>query len=196
MTSFITRKYQESTHPIDEKTNLLNNIEYGTINTSLSIESNDLNDNQLSQDSLIKNKTKIFFCISSLLSILCFAYFYYSSFPITNPPMLNSAWSSKAEPFSFVDPVDIGFLTVNRPMSSRPGEILSNLVEKDSISGAPQTPLPTNAWYENLLLGASNKDPENKVFQVPYVIDAAGLIPGIRSHPSHLQANDRTVLVS
>ena len=108
---------------------------------------------------------------------------------------MEAAWSSKADPFSYVNPVDLGFLPVNRPLSSRPGEILSNLVTKDSVSGAPLTPLPTNAWYQNLILGSSNTDPENKVFQVPYVVDTAGVIPGVRTHPCYLEANDRTVLV-
>ena len=56
-------------------------------------------------------------------------------------------------------------------------------------------PLPTNNWYENLLLGSSNVDEENKVFQVPYIIDTSGYIQGIRTHPAHVQANDRTVMV-
>jgi len=56
-------------------------------------------------------------------------------------------------------------------------------------------PLPTNNWYENLLLGSSNVDAENKVFAVPYILDTSGYIQGIRTHPAHVQANDRTVMV-
>lgn len=136
--------------------------------------------------------------LSSFVSALCLVVYVSSRHKTTAvpPPFVEAAWSSKADPFSYVNPVDIGFLPVNRPSSSRPGEILSNLVTKDSVSGAPLTPLPTNAWYQNLILGSSNTDPENKVFQVPYIVDTAGVIPGVRTHPCHLEANDRTVLVN
>lgn len=112
------------------------------------------------------------------------------------PPMLKSAWSSKAEPFSVVDPTTIGILSIDRPNNSKPGPVLSNLIAINSTSHAPETPLPTNTWYQNLILGNSNNDPENKIFQIPYIIDAAGFIPGLRTHPCHLQANDRMVMVS
>lgn len=112
------------------------------------------------------------------------------------PPILSSAWASKAEPFSRIDPTSIGILSIDRPFSSKPGPILSNLVGLNSSTHAPDTPLPTNTWYQNLILGDSNNVPENKIFQIPYIIDAAGFIPGLRTHPCHLQANDRMVMVS
>lgn len=59
----------------------------------------------------------------------------------------------------------------------------------------PDTPLPTNTWYQNLILGDENTNPENKIFQIPHIIDTAGFIPGIRTHPAHLQANDRMIMV-
>lgn len=114
---------------------------------------------------------------------------------IVPAPVLASAWSSKAEPFSNVDPTSIGVLSIDRPESSKPGPILSNLIGEDPSTHAPDTPLPTNTWYQNLILGNSNNDPENKIFQIPYIIDAAGYIAGLRTHPCHLQANDRMVMV-
>lgn len=119
-----------------------------------------------------------------------------SSVSPTPPPVLKSAWSSKAEPFSVVDPTTIGILSIDRPYNSKPGPVLSNLIAINSTSNNPETPLPTNTWYQNLILGSSNNDPENKIFQIPYIIDAAGFIPGLRTHPCHLQANDRMVMVS
>lgn len=114
---------------------------------------------------------------------------------VTPSPILTSAWASKAEPFSRIDPTSIGILSIDRPSSSKPGPILSNLVGLNSSTHAPDTPLPTNTWYQNLILGDSNNDAENKIFQIPYIIDAAGYIPGLRTHPCHLQANDRMVMV-
>lgn len=115
---------------------------------------------------------------------------------VAEVPVLGSAWSSKAEPFSFVDPTSLGILSIDRPASSKPGRILDNLISVNSDSHIPETPLPTNTWYQNLILGDSNTDPENKIFQIPHIIDTAGYIRGIRTHPCHLQANDRMVMVS
>ena len=110
-------------------------------------------------------------------------------------PFLGAAWSSKADPFSIVDPADLGIQSIGRPDGSQPGPILSNLMHKDPITGTPSTPLPTNTWYQNLILGDSNTQPENKIFQIPHIIDTGGYIAGIRTHPCHLQANDRMVMV-
>jgi len=108
-------------------------------------------------------------------------------------PILGSAWSSRADPFSTANPEDLGILSISRPSNSMPGEILANLIDKDSQTGAPFTPLPTNSWFENLILGDVNNAPENKAFQIPYIIDTAGSIPGIRTHGLWLLANDRMV---
>jgi len=180
--------------PVDDCTPLINPKGYGSEGAS----NHRVTEAEKGQQLLYRGKD-IFRCIALLLSscliAVCLVVYASSRKAAAPPPFVEAAWSSKAEPFSYVNPVDIGFQPVNRPLSSRPGEILSNLVTKDSVSGAPETPLPTNAWYQNLILGASNKDPENKVFQVPYIIDTAGVIPGVRTHPCHLEANDRTVLV-
>lgn len=105
------------------------------------------------------------------------------------PQHTSGAWSSKSIPFSSVDPASLGFLPLNRPPQSAPGVAF---VELMNLS----IPLPTNSWYENFLLGERVDYPENKVFQVPYILDTAGPIPGIRSHPCHVQANSRAVMVS
>jgi hypothetical protein len=36
---------------------------------------------------------------------------------------------------------------------------------------------------------------ENKVFSIPYILDTAGYLPGVRTHSSHLEVNDNMVLV-
>jgi endoglucanase Acf2 len=111
-------------------------------------------------------------------------------------PLLSAAWSSKAEPFSYADPTSLGILSIDRTQGSKPGKILSNLISTNPLSHMPETPLPTNTWYQNLILGDENTNSENKIFQIPHIIDTAGYIPGIRTHPAHLQANDRMVMVS
>lgn len=104
------------------------------------------------------------------------------------PVDLGAAWSSKAAPFSTFDPRDLGFLGLQRPDESKPGAVFGDL-SKDSH------PLPTNSWYENFLLGAAYSGQENKVFQVPYILDTAGPIAGVRTHPCHVQADSRSVMV-
>lgn len=100
-----------------------------------------------------------------------------------------AAWSSKFEPYSTVDPSSLGFRKIYRPAESKPGPVWGAMLINST------SPLPTNAWYQNLLLGENNRDPENKVFQVPYVIDTAGAIIGLRTHGAYVQSSDKIVMV-
>lgn len=104
-------------------------------------------------------------------------------------PLEKGAWSSIASPFSTVSPLALGVLGVSRPATSSPGAIFKNLASRG-------IPLPTNSWCENFFLGGSNTGPENKVFQVPYILDTAGPIQGVRTHGSHVQANDRAAMMT
>jgi hypothetical protein len=88
-------------------------------------------------------------------------------------------------PFSIVDPESLGIHGINRE-SSRPGIVFKNLYEKN-------IPLPTNSWLESLFIGETTTGEANRVFQIPFVIDTSGYIPGARAHPTHVQANDRQV---
>lgn len=121
------------------------------------------------------------------LSFALFILFVLGSMEVEN--LEANAWSSIASPFSIVSPVSLGFIAVDRPAISSPGPIFKNLVSR-------QIPLPTNSWCENFFLGKSNTGPENKVFQVPYILDTAGPIQGIRTHSTHVQANDRAVMMT
>jgi len=103
--------------------------------------------------------------------------------------MEGGAWSSIAVPFSTVSPMSLGVRNVDRPQQSSPGPIFKNLVNR-------QIPLPTNSWCENFFLGQSNTGPDNKVFQVPYIVDTSGPLQGIRTHATHVQANDRAVMMT
>jgi hypothetical protein len=54
----------------------------------------------------------------------------------------------------------------------------------------PRQAIPTNSWYENLLL-ARGPNPSNlqRAYPSPYLVDVVGLIPGLRVHSSHVDAN-------
>lgn len=126
-------------------------------------------------------------CCTLLVSVLCL----YALWSVDKEPetIESAAWSSVAAPFSTVNPADIGIQVVQRPFSSQPGPIFNALKVK-------HIPLPTNGWYENFFLGLTNNGPDNSVFQVPYILDTAGYISGLRTHPAHVQANGVTVMVS
>lgn len=82
--------------------------------------------------------------------------------------------------------MDLGVIGIDRPLVSRPGPIFDKVSSK-------RIPLPTNSWLESLFLGETNSGPNNRVFQVPYIIDTGGYIQGVRAHPAHVQANSRQV---
>ena len=106
--------------------------------------------------------------------------------------------SSVMRAFSQLDPVrDLGLREIHRPHNSRPSPILQKLQE-------PFRALPTNAWYQNmLLLGLDNTNSGmmavveqptsiHRAYVMPYVVDAAGPIPGLRLLPGRLQVGGST----
>lgn len=103
-------------------------------------------------------------------------------------PTFKAAWSSRAAPFSVADPTTLGFTAYDRPFA-KPGPIFGKLL-------SAEIPLPTNSWYENFFLGGSTNTDQNIVFQVPYILDTGGHIAGVRTHPCHVQADAREIMVS
>lgn len=124
-----------------------------------------------------------------LFAAVISALFFSSSSSVTSPVVEGAAWSAKAKPFSTTDPVNLGFAAMERPASSKPGPIFGELLNRS-------IPLPTNCWYQNFLLGSTNNGEKNKVFQVPYIMDTAGTIAGVRTHPAHVQGNDKSVMMT
>lgn len=99
-----------------------------------------------------------------------------------------SKGSSQRAPFSQQHPVtDLGLYDFPRPESAHiPGRPLT--------SGMPDRPsYPTNAWYQSLLLPEGEPDVAHRAYAVPYVVDAAGPVPGLRVHPNHIDASSFVV---
>jgi hypothetical protein len=97
--------------------------------------------------------------------------------------------SKSAVPFSALDPVtDLGLFKFTRLDESSPSSRLK----------LSQKALPTNAWYQNLLLLRPNQEPSqlHRVYTIPYVVDTAGPIPGLRIHAHHLDATATTVTLA
>ena len=106
---------------------------------------------------------------------------------VTSNYFYGAAWSSNALPFSYLDPHDAGFAYIDRPPESSPGDVFRNMRNTGQ-------PLPTNSWCENLFLGSGDQtDPTNKVFQIPYIVDTAGPVPGVRTHPAHVLSSTVSV---
>lgn len=150
---------------------------------------------ELGEEDVVVVGTKPVLCLSKEWSIvLGIAVLFLSLLSIyiasdRSTSFLQAAWSSRAAPFSTVDPASLGFIPMDRPDISKPGPIFGDLLDRN-------LPLPTNSWYENFLLGMRNDGQENKVFQVPYILDTGGHIPGVRTHSCHVQANNRAVMAS
>ena len=95
------------------------------------------------------------------------------------------------EPLSYLSPQELKIPIYNdRPHASRPGEVFASVQQGAAI----QHPLPTNEWFLNLLVGLNEDDnddshfsaPENRVYTIPYIVDTAGTIVGIRLHFPHI----------
>jgi endoglucanase Acf2 len=167
---------------VEESAGNLNNFGNASVKNVIEV-------NSFSSSKFVAKNLKWFVAVSLACSVLVVITSFYSSVTPSIVPMENSAWASRSEPFSVVDPTSLGLYSVERTWSSKPGKVFGKLLHT-------KFPLPTNSWYQNLLIGGvGNRDTENKVFQVPYIIDTAGPIPGIRTHPAHVQANDRSVMV-
>lgn len=113
--------------------------------------------------------------------------------------------------FSDKSPMDITFpLFPGRAFSSRPQVATSFSSDTTSNSPLPKTQAvtsirqdgskrdptyPTNAWYENLILFDPNQGytSSNKVYSLPYIIDTAGPVPGLRLNIPFAVANSQVI---
>lgn len=98
-------------------------------------------------------------------------------------------------PFSHLDPVhDLGL-----PEHVRAKAVSPDWKYLDASFKSPEdhrNAVPTNAWYQNLLM--ANGEPSNlqRVYPVPYLVDLVGMIPGLRAHVTHIEANDMVMQLS
>jgi hypothetical protein len=101
-------------------------------------------------------------------------------------------WRPQPGPFSTLNPVDdLNLFSFQRAAISSPSLRLDPLRD-----GIPNLPLPTNAWYQNLLALALDEEPtaDHRAYPVPYVVDVSGKIPGLRIHaPPRIVATDTIV---
>jgi hypothetical protein len=97
-------------------------------------------------------------------------------------------------PLSQLDPVsDLDLPNVLRPAASRPSSRLDPL-----RATTPDQALPTNAWYQNLLLLRDDESPtsNHRAYTMPYIVDVVGTIPGMRVHHSTVDTSADQFIVS
>lgn len=84
---------------------------------------------------------------------------------------------------------DLGLYNFSRDKGSSPPSALTKGAEKHGGWAS----YPTNAWYQNILMMDDEPSNIHRVYAVPFVLDPAGPIPGVRVHPNHIQASTAVV---
>ncbi|CAM9528344.1 unnamed protein product, partial [Choristocarpus tenellus] len=96
------------------------------------------------------------------------------------------------QPLATTDPKDAFCPHMDRPEETWPTKAWGNLFEESSDL---HTSLPTNAWWENIVLGDPTQErPENFLAVLPYTFDVAGESTGLRIHSPQIYASDLIVM--
>ena len=130
-------------------------------------------------------------------------------FPGPNIPSKNGR-----RPFSTLHPVhDLGLPFFSRPKDSRPPKALTKQQQDDDddnhhnrttnnnhkehhreeTTTTNVLSFPTNAWYQNMLLVRGEPTEVNRAYATPFLVDAAGPVPGIRMIAGHVDASTAVV---
>jgi endoglucanase Acf2 len=102
-------------------------------------------------------------------------------------PPVPTDWDFSTRPFSTLDPTTKLYNFI-RPAESSPSARLDPLrLEQEANSTQRESndrPLPTSAWYQNLLMLGEQEEPSttHRAYAMPYVVDVIGNIPGLRIH--------------
>jgi hypothetical protein len=92
-------------------------------------------------------------------------------------------------PLSTLDPVeDLGLYDFHRPKETRPARPVTKGLKENG-----KKTFPTNAWYQSLLMPGGEPDVTHRAYAIPYIVDAAGPMPGLRLHSNHIDASSFVV---
>jgi hypothetical protein len=93
-------------------------------------------------------------------------------------------------PFSLLDPVkDLKLASYDRPEETKPPkELFAKNYHHDKSK--PHQHVPTNAWYQNLLLLRGEPSNIHRVYTAPFLLDVVGHIPGLRTHRTRVLSSD------
>lgn len=116
--------------------------------------------------------------------------------PLPSEIDITSEFIFRPIPFSTTDPTALNVHAYDRAVSTAPGRVFGALHGGQYKTGVA---LPTNKWYENMINvpnEQSQPTDENRVYTVPYVINACGSIPGINVFGTRLLGMDRVIQVT
>ena len=129
----------------------------------------------------------------------------------SSPALDKKTFNSDPSPFSGLTPAELGFHPHTRPSSSRPGTVFGSwrhgpqsattgrLGVGLKSSAGERAAMPTNAWYQNLLVGSVNEGhltPNNRAYTIPYILDMVGPVPGVRVQFPHVLSSDTIIQLS
>jgi hypothetical protein len=103
--------------------------------------------------------------------------------------------SGYSAPFSHLDPVhDLGLPEVFREKAVSPE--WSFLDPSFKSPHDQRNAIPTNAWYQNLIMAKGEPSNLQRVYPAPYLVDVVGMIPGLRAHVTHTESNAEVMQLS
>lgn len=137
-------------------------------------------------------RTAVLLVIAILLPLLfgySFMSFGYSRGEPPNMPMQLPLKGGERTPFSTLNPVaDLGLYALLRPKETSPPDSV--------LHESRHRALPTNTWYQNMLMAKGEPTNVHRVYAMPYVLDVVGPIPGLRAHTNHIDASTTVVQLS
>ena len=110
--------------------------------------------------------------------------------PATNQlPIVGEIEYTHPKPFSKLDPIyDLHLYGFDRNADTSPPR---NIYRPNADAA-----VPTNEWYQNLLMNHAETTELQRVYAVPYMVDLAGPIPGLQIHPNHIDASSNVIQLS
>ena len=104
-------------------------------------------------------------------------------------PMVGETVYSYPKPLSKLDPIyDLHLHGFDRNADTSPP---LNIYRPNADAA-----VPTNEWYQNLLISHAETTELQRVYAVPYMVDLAGPIPGLQIHPNHIDASSNVIQLS
>jgi hypothetical protein len=98
-------------------------------------------------------------------------------------------------PLSDLDPVrDLGLAEVARGEGASPDWTFLDRAWKSPDDH--RKAMPTNAWYQNLIMAKDEPSNLQRVYPIPYLVDVVGVIPGLRTHCTHVDGSSMVLQLS
>lgn len=172
---------------------------YNDLSQSVELQLKSLNDvSKAKKEAVVPNKKALnkqhailILMLGCALSIILVSVVHYKTTSGHMHPSGGSSASRRpAIPFSTLDPVrDLNLPSFDRAKETSPPKgLFLNRPEKVG-STDHRGVIPTNAWYQNLLMVRGEPSNLQRAYSTPYLLDMVGRIPGLRAHRNHVLAS-------